>query len=397
MFWAAVEFIDLLITGRMGFFLVFFVVCSLFFLVKYYYYKQYKQPEGTYDSPVSIVCACYKEKAWLFEKCLSTVTSGRNDELIIVFDGENTELEPIAHKYSNKVHVLSHRGKRDALAHGISKASHEIVVCIDSDTFFEQDCITKIINPFSNDKIGAVSSNQRIFHPEKSLIRTFANLFEIASHDFNQLGESARGHIGCLFGRCVAFRRNILINSLDYYLNETFLGVKCAGSDDRLLTDSVIKQGYQTVIRKDAMCYTDCPDTWGGYIAQQRRWQNGSQRSTVSRFSWLWCGSKVTAISFIFHIILPFWAVMVWFNWGYMALNSADVWLVLPLQTHLVIGLFGAVLTWSQRSYFIFGKSNIYNVVLWFFWMGIIQVIISTYSFIEIFAQKNLAASWRTK
>jgi len=396
MFWAVVEAIEYVRYGKVGFFIVFFIFCTLFFAVKYYYYKQYRQPEGTYSEPVSIVVAVYKEKPWLFEMCLQTVKQRKSDELIVVFDGVNSELEQIAKKYTDRLYILPHAGKRSALSHGIASASKEIVITIDSDTFFKEDCISNLIKPFSDKRIGAVSANQRIFHPEKSLIRTFANLFEIGAHEFHQLGESARGHIGCLFGRCVAFRKAILLPYLDYYKNETFLGIKCATSDDRLLTDIVIKE-HKTVLRRDAMCYTDCPDTWKSYIAQQRRWQNGSQRSTIGRFSWLLKGSKVTAISFLIYIILPFWTIAVWLNWIYVAWIGEYSWIMLPLQTHIIIGTLGAFITWSQRRYYIFGRATLYQVLAWLFWMGVVQVVISSYSFIEIFTKRRLAAQWRTK
>lgn len=399
MFWAIVEAYEYLVSGNIGFFLVFFIACSLFFLIKYYYYRKYTIPEGIYNKPISVIIAVYKEKSWLFSYCLSTASDSlkKCDELIIVFDGENEELEKIAKHYTHKVWVLPHEGKRNALAYGIRKSLNDIIVTIDSDTYFNTDCFRKITSPFSDPKIGAVSSNQRIFNPEKNLIRTFANLFEIVSHDFNQLSESTRGHVGCMFGRCVAFRKSVLLPYLNQYLNEHFLGVKCQGSDDRFLTDIIIKQRYKTVIRKDAMCYTDCPDTWKTYIAQQRRWQNGSQRSTISRFPWLLKGSKITAFSFLMHIILPFWAIAVWINWIYMSTQHISSIISLPLYMHITIGIFGALITWSQRNYFIFGKSKFTNIIIWFVWIGIIQVIISTYSFIEVFAQRKYAGMWRTK
>lgn len=397
MFWVGIELIEYIKTGTIGFLLCFFIVCSIFFLIKYYYYKQYYIPDGNYNEPVSIIVSVYKEKPWLLKECLKTVKSKPEDELIIVFDGSNQQLESIAKKYANKLFVLEHTGKRNAISYGINKSSNEIVVTVDSDTFFENDCIDKIIKPFSNNKIGAVSSNQRIFNPGRSLIRTFANLFEIASHDFNQLGESARGHIGCMFGRCVAFRKSVLIPYLEYYNTEKFMGVKCAGSDDRLLTDIVIRQGYKTIIHREAMCYTDCPNTWGSYIKQQRRWQNGSQRSTISRFHWLLSGSKITAVSFILYIILPFWVILVWINAIYSSILGASTWILLPLQTQIFIGCIGAFITWSQRRYYIFKHSKIKNILLWFLWIGVIQVFIAAYSFIEIFIRKDLANQWRTK
>lgn len=82
MFWAVVEAIEYVLYGKVGFFIVFFIFCTLFFAVKYYYYKQYRQPEGTYSKPISIVVAVYKEKPWLFEMCLQTVKQRKSDELI---------------------------------------------------------------------------------------------------------------------------------------------------------------------------------------------------------------------------------------------------------------------------------------------------------------------------
>ena len=71
--------------------------------------------------------------------------------------------------------------------------------------------------------------------------------------------QSVLGQIGCLPGRTIAFRRDVLERIMPDFLTQKFLGVVLEVSDDRTLTNLTLKQGYRTVYQSTSLVYTDCP------------------------------------------------------------------------------------------------------------------------------------------
>ena len=95
------------------------------------------------------------------------------------------------------------------------------------------------------------------------------------------------GQVGCLPGRTIAFRRDVLEDDHAGLPHPTFLGVVLEVSDDRTLTNLTLKRGYRTVYQSTSLVYTDCPTGLKKMAKQQYRWARGSQYNTLRMFPWM--------------------------------------------------------------------------------------------------------------
>ena len=93
---------------------------------------------------------------------------------------------------------------------------------------------------------------------------------------------SVVGAVGCLPGRTIAFRRQILLDYMDRFLAEKFLGVFIEVSGDRTLTNYTLMDGYRTAYQSTSMVYTDAPLHLKKLAKQQYRWARGSQYNTLA-------------------------------------------------------------------------------------------------------------------
>ena len=92
-------------------------------------------------------------------------------------------------------------------------------------------------------RVGGVTTRQRILEPERSWITRWADWLENTRALYSMPAQSALGQVGCLPGRTIAFRRRILMQVMDKFMTEKFLGVFLEVSDDRTLTNLTLKAG----------------------------------------------------------------------------------------------------------------------------------------------------------
>src|SRR5689334_19683290 len=118
--------------------------------------------------------------------------------------------------------------------------------------------------------------------------------------------QSVLGQVGCLPGRTIAFRRDILMRVMDKFMTERFLGVFLEVSDDRTLTNLTLKAGYRTVYQHTSLVYTDAPLQLKKLFKQQLRWARGSQYNTLRMLPWMLGHAPLLAFFFVMDILLPF-------------------------------------------------------------------------------------------
>jgi hyaluronan synthase len=133
--------------------------------------------------------------------------------------------------------------------------------------------------------------------------------------------QSVLGQVGCLPGRTIAFRREILVRVMPEFMTGRFLGVFLEVSDDRTLTNLTLKEGYRTVYQATSLCYTDAPLTWRKLYKQQLRWARGSQYNTM----WMLAHAPVLAIFFLADIALPFLLLGALIGWAYRASTGTGI------------------------------------------------------------------------
>lgn len=314
MFYLTLEILNYLNNGKITLFIIFSIFVWSAWIIRYYFSRKYKPFDSNYDGSVSIVIPVLREELDVFENCLKSIRSqSKISELIVVIDGAEKNIEDLAKKYADKVLSYEWRGKRPCIVDGFRSASGEILILMDSDSYYEtKDGLKELIKPFSNPDVGGVTSKQKIFNPKGNIIRRFAAWMEDVRFSIGHPAQSYFGGVGCLPGRAIAIRKSHIMNHLDLFLDDRFMGEKSVVSDDRALTGYLMRDGHKTVYQSTSVVYTDCPNNWKKFIKQQLRWSRGSQRETLHNIHWLVRKNKFTAFCFITDIIVPlmFFAVI---------------------------------------------------------------------------------------
>jgi hyaluronan synthase len=162
-------------------------------------------------------------------------------EVIVVNDGSTDGTLGVLRELEDRFDRLTvvnwetNRGKRHGMAEGFRRATGEIIIQLDSDSYIDPGSVRELIRPFQNPAIGAVCAHA-----------------DPANAD-----------------------QNFLLPILDAWLAERFLGRPVTWGDDRALTNWVLRLGYRTIYTDRAQAYTICPDNLRQLLKQQVRWKKG--------------------------------------------------------------------------------------------------------------------------
>ncbi|MBN1899395.1 MAG: glycosyltransferase [Spirochaetes bacterium] len=312
MFWI----LDFLVNGHLSMGFIFLVYVWFLFTLRWFYSRRYKPILEPYFEKISVIIPVYNENLKLFNRCLKSIHEEHPDEIIVVINGVGND-EPIytqiASRYKAKTFSLPQAAKRPATALGIKEAKNDILLILDSDTVLTKGSLKELLKPFGNPNVGGATVTQSIINAQVSIVRKFAGWMEDLRFALNHRAQSSFGAVGCLPGRAIAFRKKLIMPYLNDFVNEKFLGNYCTSGDDRFLTSTVLKQGYKTVLQATAQIYTNCPDTFTGFLKQQLRWARSSQRETLLSLGWLY-KYPFTFFMFVTDIITPFFFALVEFS-----------------------------------------------------------------------------------
>jgi hyaluronan synthase len=284
--------------------------------------RRYRPVTAPYSVTTSVVVPVVDEPVDLFREVLGRVTSQQPDEVIVVINGAvNPALEEVCAEFAPLVRWVHTPipGKRNAVKIGTEMSTGEITVLLDSDTIWTPGTLPELVKPFADAGVGGVTTRQRILEPERSWITRWADWLENSRALYSMPAQSVLGQIGCLPGRTIAFRRDILMRVMDKFMTEKFLGVFLEVSDDRTLTNLTLKAGYRTVYQHTSLVYTDAPLQVKKLYKQQLRWARGSQYNTLRMLPWMLGHAPVLALFFVADIVLPFLLMGTLLGWIYRA------------------------------------------------------------------------------
>lgn len=260
----------------------------------------------------SVIIPVVDEPVALFRDVLGRITAQAPDEIVVVINGKRNErLEDVCAEFAGvQVHWTPIAGKRNAIKVGVENSTQPICVLVDSDTLWTDDgehaTLRELVKPFNDHRVGGVTTRQRILEPERSWITRWADWLENTRCLYSMPAQSVAGQVGCLPGRTIAFRREILERAMPAFMGEKFWGVFLEVSDDRTLTNYTLKQGYRTVYQSTSLVYTDAPLKVKKLYKQQLRWARGSQYNTSRMLPWMLGHTPLLAFFFLLDIILPF-------------------------------------------------------------------------------------------
>lgn len=292
----------------------------------------------SYEPTVSFVIPCKNEEAAIrktVSKCFEAHYPDEKKEVIAINDGSTDRtgdiLEEMKAEYPNLkvIHFEKNQGKRHGMAVGFKEASGEIIIQLDSDSYFEPETFREVLKPFANPDVGGVCAHADPENADENLLSKMQSAYYFMSFRILKAAESTYGVVFCLSGCSSAYRRDIVMPYLDEWLNERFLGLPVTWGDDRGLTNVVLRQGYLTVYTDRARARTIVPTTFRQLVKQQVRWKKGWFVNSVFASKFIMKRDPFVALVYFFPLTLvtlmtPFMALRA-FVWNPIVRGSSSL------------------------------------------------------------------------
>ena len=189
------------------------------------------------------------------------------------------------------------------MAEGFRKARGEIVVQLDSDSYVNPKTFRKIIEPFENQEVGAVSAHTDPANADKNILTKMQSAYYFTSFRILKAAESTFATVLCCSGCASAYRKEYVLHTLDEWLGEKFLGKPVTWGDDRALTSRVLKQGYKTLYTNQATAKTIVPESFAKLIKQQVRWKKSWFVNALYNAKFIWKTQPFVALTYFFPLI----------------------------------------------------------------------------------------------
>ncbi len=211
------------------------------------------------------------------------------------------------------VHRLpQNKGKRHAQIWAFERAEGDVIITVDSDTTLLSDAVGELIRPFSDKRVMATTGHVNVRNRNHNLLTRLIDMRYDNAFRVERAAHSVTKNILVCSGPLSAYRREVIIDNIEHYGNQKFLGEIVQFGDDRCLTNYAIKRG-RTLYQSTARCLTDAPTGMGQFIKQQARWNKSFFRESLialkiglkKPFVFLWVALELSLwILFSFSLIL---------------------------------------------------------------------------------------------
>lgn len=298
-------------------------------------------------------------------------------ELVAVNDGSTdatlTEIEEVAGEAGGRVQVIDfpeNRGKRAAMAAGIRATEAEVIVFVDSDSTVEPGALRLLVQPLADARVGAVCGHADVLNVRETWLTRMQAVRYFVAFRVVKAAESVFHAVTCCSGCFSAYRREAIMPRLDWWENQTFLGVESTFGDDRSLTNCVLRD-WRIVYEKRAVSHTIVPSTFRAFVKQQTRWKRSWTRESLMVARFIWRKHPVAAAFTYLSIVLPLIAPIAALHslaWGSLLASRHTVPLI------YIAGLYSLAIVYSLY-YVLFQERYsalwVYGILFVFFYLAI--------------------------
>lgn len=287
---------------------------------------------GDYSRKVSILVVGYKENKEYFDACVSSIkclSYPSIENIVFVNDGDDHSsayMNDIFNSVfngsgSHRTRCISipHAGKRHAMYRGFQEIecdNSEYIFTLDSDTILKPDCIERLVDRIQTGHTGGVTGNVKIFNTH-SVVSLLSSLRYWFAFNIERAAQSYFGVVSCVSGPLGLYRKDLILDAKNDWINQTFFGKECSYGDDRHLTFQVLKRGYSVGYTHLAEAYTETPTGVTRWFKQQTRWNKSSIReikwiiNTLDHHSF-WLALELVYISVYHFIVLGSLLYIIW-------------------------------------------------------------------------------------
>jgi hyaluronan synthase len=217
-------------------------------------------------------------------------------QLIVVDDGSTNgvqeRLRELAAAHPITLHELEqHAGKREVLRFATTRLLDEdvqFVVTVDSNTIVDRGALSRVIGPLFDPEIGAATGNVLLRNERQNLLTRMIGTYTWINLNIHKQAQSVIRSVVCCNGSLAAYKAELLREIVDDFANQQFLGERCTHSEERHLTNLVLKRGYGVVYVPEATSWAEAPTTARGFLRQQRRMKRGFVRESIYTLTYAW-------------------------------------------------------------------------------------------------------------
>lgn len=356
------------------------IVAATFLLTRYIFACFYRTVEidQEYTPGVTIIIPCFNEETWIKRTILSCINQEYPiDKLeVIVIDDcsndgsvkqikeciENLKHTGQAYEVESRLHYfvqLKNAGKREALAKGAEMAQHEFIVFVDSDSVLDPFAVRSIVQPFKDPKVGGVSGRTDVANIYTNMLTKMQGVRYYIAFRIMKAAEAYFDAVTCLSGPLSCYRKSLVLQYKDVWLNQKFFGQKATFGDDRSMTNLILRH-HRTTYQDSAVSHTIVPNTYRMFLKQQMRWKRSWLRESLIAASFMWRKEPFMVLSFYMGLIVPIAApLIVIYNLIYVPIMHR----VFPVT--FIIGLILMALLMSMAQLFL-RRSTTWIFGMWF-------------------------------
>jgi len=260
-------------------------------------YRPYDSKQVKTWPEVTVVIPAYNEGKTIY-KAISSITRclypKKKLKIIVINDGSTDDtyyhMKKAKTSFPKMVELINfskNKGKRQALYVAYNKVTSPFVVTVDSDTRLDPNAIREILAPLVlNKNIAAVTGRIKIWNSGANMFTKMLNAHFAMAFDFTRAIQSTFNSVFCLSGAFSAYRKSVLNQIIDKWLDQKFLNTACTYGEDRSLTNHILKTGFGTFYQRRAFAFTIIPIQLHNILKMLTRWARSNIRESIifSRF-----------------------------------------------------------------------------------------------------------------
>ena len=225
-----------------------------------------------YTPPVTVIIPAYNEARVIERSVRSVLESDYPDfEIIVVDDGstDNTA-EVVCEQFRSNPRVSlwagDNHGKWFAEVLGFGFSHAPIVVILDADTLIDKNAIRTLVQPFKDERVGAVAGTVEIGNRDNFLTACQTIEYMYTQNVIRRAYEVFDGII-VVPGAIGAWRVEA-VQKAGGAAGDTI-------TEDADLTIAVHRAGYKVAYQPEARSYTEAPSSVRAFLRQRLRWSFG--------------------------------------------------------------------------------------------------------------------------
>ncbi len=296
---------------------------GVFILSRFLLALFYQPPRDVgYLPPITVVIACRNEEDSI-GRTVDRVFAGGYPagklQAIVVNDGSSDRtlaaMLDAGERHPGLVVIdfEQNKGKRHGMAVGALLARGDVLVYVDSDSFLLPGALRKIVQGLADPTVAAVAGHTDVENAGVNVLTQMQDVRYYVSYRVMKAAESLFGAVSCCPGCFSAYRTVCVLDVLDRWLHQRFLGRRVTFGDDRSLTNFLLRR-YRVLYDCEALATTIVPDRWRKYVVQQCRWKRSWIRELLVAGRFIWRKHPAAVLSWYAMTILPLLAPLVMAN-----------------------------------------------------------------------------------